>query len=736
MPTARMAPLLRHMHKLAGADGRLSDAELLESFRCHHDGDAFRVLVQRHGPMVLGVCRRALGPGPDCEDAFQATFLVLVRKAKRIRRPELLGNWLFGAARRIALKAKARSIRDAQRRRPLDEQVASPVCDTIRHDDASQIIDDAVARLPAKYRIPIVLCYLQGQSQADAATRLGCAVSTVSTRIARAKARLRTLLIRQGMTAASAMHMAALSPQSLTVSVPAQLALATRAAAIATASGTGAIPLSILALTKGLGDTMILHSWKLVGVALLTLSVGGTMTGMTLGWLPIGTNMGPTIVAAAPLEVAVTDPVENLPSDDPPKLPDDPERPAHVVMTENFVVSGAPEDEAKLIGKSAEEWRRKFAEQWLRAELPVWTGKCPITVELMPKGSRGATTFQFNFPDKPYILKMRLTGSLAGILSTALPREVMHTVLASHFGKPIPRWADEGVAVFAADFEAQARYDAAFERLLQKGNVLTMSQMFATKDYNERDNPNTLHAQGLSVVSFLVGRRDRPTFVQFLYRGMEDGWDTAVKDVYDFASIEAMETAWLKDLEQRRKSAADAQPFIEPDTTPPNNLPPVTTPPSPARAPDNQPPATTSPPPAPITDSSSSATIPLPFDSQPQAIRAVIDDEGRLVLKSFTPKPDFKPTLAKPSPAPSNSPRREYTRRFSILDVRGFVVKNHRLDEVELRRFAGLLRAERVVIVMYVDGPREELENLLLIAQDDTIVLLLPRPRPPATGGP
>jgi hypothetical protein len=87
-------------------------------------------------------------------------------------------------------------------------------------------------------------------------------------------------------------------------------------------------------------------------------------------------------------------------------------------------------------------------------------------------------------------------------------------------------------------------------------------------------------------------------------------------------------------------------------------------------------------------------------------------------------------------PPPPDSPRQEIVRRFSILDVRGCLVKNHRLDEVELRRFADLLRAERAVIVTYADAPREELENYLLIAQDDTIVLLLPRPRVPTLGGP
>src|SRR5262249_48992947 len=148
----------------------------------NQDADAFRLLVQRHGPMVLGICRRALGAGPDSEDAFQATFLVLVRKAGRIRQPEQLGNWLFGVARRISLRARSRRMRDAQRRRQLDDQLALRFESRTQRDDISELIDDAVSRLPTKYRLPIVLCFLQGQSQADTAAQLGCAESTISTR--------------------------------------------------------------------------------------------------------------------------------------------------------------------------------------------------------------------------------------------------------------------------------------------------------------------------------------------------------------------------------------------------------------------------------------------------------------------------------------------------------------------------------------------------------------------------
>ena len=624
MPTAMMTPLVRHLHKLAGADERLSDAELLNLFCRDQDAHAFRLLVQRHGPMVLGICRRALGMSPDCEDAFQATFLVLVRKAKRIRRPELLGNWLFGVARRIALRAKSRAIRESLRRRPLDDQFVSRDGNPNRNDGITEVIDDAVARLPAKYRVPIVLCCLQGHSQADAAERLGCAVSTISTRIARAKARLRAYLMRQGMTAASAMQMASLTPELLAATVPAQLGLATRTAATALGGGAaGTIPVSILALTKGIGDAMILHSWKLVGAAVIAVTVGGTMTGVSRGWLPSEPRNGPS--------ATFTHRVESQPSDDPPKPRENTERPSFNHSSENFMIANAGDAEARVILNAAEEWREKLARQWIGAELPNWPKKCPITARLDGNGSAGATTFNFDFKGGVEFVSMRLSGSLVGVLGIALPHEVMHTVLATHFKKPLPRWADEGAAVIAAESEETTKYHASFDALHQLNKHLSLRRLFAVKDFNEVDNVILVYAQGATVTRFLVERKDRPTFLRFLSAGMNSGWESAAKDIYDFASIEAMEQAWLKNIEDR-KSVGDAQPFREP---------------------------------AESLGQKSNANSPLPFENRAQVARAVIDDEGRLVLKALVAKPNQNP-----------GSRRRIHRESSSSFLSGIVVKN------------------------------------------------------------
>jgi RNA polymerase sigma factor (sigma-70 family) len=175
------------------------DGALLARFSDDGDEAAFEVLVQRHGPMVLGVCRRYLGAGPDAEDAFQAIFLLLARRAATIRNPDAVGAWLYAVACDVAGRArKARSQRE--RARVLTERDAARTDPaTTEWRELRPVLDEELGRLPEKYRAPVILCYLEDRSNAEAAEQLGWPVGTVKGRLARARSLLQTRLARRGV---------------------------------------------------------------------------------------------------------------------------------------------------------------------------------------------------------------------------------------------------------------------------------------------------------------------------------------------------------------------------------------------------------------------------------------------------------------------------------------------------------------------------------------------------------
>ena len=190
-----------------GVVGDLSDGQLLERFTTGHREAAelaFHSLVERHGPMVLRVCRRLLDDPNDAEDAFQATFLVLLRRARAIRDRGSVAAWLHGVAARVATRARVESAR----RKRIERQGIRPTIG--RNDDPDRLdletlIDVELARLPEKYRRPVVLCYLEGLTHEGAAARLGWPVGTVRGRLSRARDLLRSRLTRRGVTASAAL---------------------------------------------------------------------------------------------------------------------------------------------------------------------------------------------------------------------------------------------------------------------------------------------------------------------------------------------------------------------------------------------------------------------------------------------------------------------------------------------------------------------------------------------------
>src|SRR4051812_11735306 len=236
-----------------GVMGTWTDERLVAQFLSGRGGNeaAFRVLLRRHGPMVLGICRRTLGDSHLAEDAFQATFLVLVKKARTIGDCDLLANWLYGVAQRVARKAKAQ----AARRRVVEQHAAEQAAGTSERSDQAElrsVIDEEIRRLPERYRAPLVLCHLEGLTHHEAARQLGCPVGTIESRLSRARERLRCGLSRRGLAPASAALAAVFAPSDASAA-PAHLIEATLRAAtqlLSGRAGTGAASTMALALAQ------------------------------------------------------------------------------------------------------------------------------------------------------------------------------------------------------------------------------------------------------------------------------------------------------------------------------------------------------------------------------------------------------------------------------------------------------------------------------------------------------
>jgi RNA polymerase sigma factor (sigma-70 family) len=273
-----MSSVLRHLCRAAllpRGDGP-SDADLLESFLSRRDEAAFEALLRRHGPMVLGVCRRVLGNRHDAEDAFQATFLVLVRKAASIRPRELVGNWLWGVAYRTALKARAMNAkrRTKEREAQVAPRLSLPLNGAL--EEMLERLDAALGRLPEAYKAPIVLCELEGRSRKEVARTLGLPEGTLSWRLAQAKKMLAKKLSRHGPALSGGAVAAVLSQGAASAALSPSLLTSTRKAGLQLAAGqalVGSVPPKVISLTQGVLKAMLLTKLKVaswaVGVALL-----------------------------------------------------------------------------------------------------------------------------------------------------------------------------------------------------------------------------------------------------------------------------------------------------------------------------------------------------------------------------------------------------------------------------------------------------------------------------------
>jgi RNA polymerase sigma factor (sigma-70 family) len=288
----RVGAILQHVRGVAAAESaaRLPDQQLLERFVARHDESAFAALVRRHGPMVLGVCRRVLHQQQDAEDAFQATFLILARKAGSIRSRESVGSWLYRVAYHRAVDAKARDAKwRSDERRGRDVPQGDPLAD-LTWRELRAVLDEELQCLPEQYQAPLVLCYLEGKTQDEAACQLGWSKGTFRRRLEQGRQRLHGRLLRRGVTLAAALCATALSQGAGSAAAPALVDATLRAARVFAAGKAGAagvVSTRVAALVEGGLKAMGGAQLKGVMALVLALSLLATAAGVFAQQAPV-----------------------------------------------------------------------------------------------------------------------------------------------------------------------------------------------------------------------------------------------------------------------------------------------------------------------------------------------------------------------------------------------------------------------------------------------------------------
>lgn len=278
MPATSVAALLHHVRRVLG-DRPAPDGVLLEQFARHADGDAFAALMRRHGPLVWSVSRRCTRHEQDAEDVYQATFLMLARKAGAIRKSSSVGSWLYGVAHRLALRTRT----EAARRRLREERAAIPAtaasADDVTWRELREVLDEELARLPDKYRAPLLACYFEGMTQEEAARQLGWTPRSVKDRLERGRNRLRIRLAKRGVTLSMTLAGSMLAGGLATAAAPPSLAESTLRAAVLSALRrplAGAASARALVLAQGGLKTMLAGKFSVLALGLAAaLLLGG-----------------------------------------------------------------------------------------------------------------------------------------------------------------------------------------------------------------------------------------------------------------------------------------------------------------------------------------------------------------------------------------------------------------------------------------------------------------------------
>jgi RNA polymerase sigma factor (sigma-70 family) len=272
-----------------------TDGHLLHGFLTQKEDRAFEALVRRHGPMVLGVCRRVLGHAHDAEDAFQATFLVLVRKAHSLAGRHTIGNWLYGVAFHTALKARAAKAK----RRERESQVRTMIhIESPRDEDADwqRLLDQELSRLPNRNREPVVLCDLEGKTRREAARLLNLPDGTLSGRLTTARRLLARRLARRGVALSGGALAATLAQSMSSACVPSPLIVSTVKAATMIASGqmaAGVISANVYNLTEGVMSAMIIAKFKFAAALVIALGLAAGGSYLVAGATPQAAGEAP-----------------------------------------------------------------------------------------------------------------------------------------------------------------------------------------------------------------------------------------------------------------------------------------------------------------------------------------------------------------------------------------------------------------------------------------------------------
>lgn len=234
---------------------------------------------------------------------------------------------------------------------------------------------------------------------------------------------------------------------------------------------------------------------------------------------------------------------------------------AEKATSENFEVVAPTRQMAETFAKAAEQYRKEKALEWLGEEMPRWKERCPLVVEVNPTRTGGATTFTFSPRGGVVQQDMKIFGKVDALLESVLPHEVTHTVLAHHFGVPVPRWADEGGSVLSENDNERLEHDIKCREFLNAERGIPLRHLLPMKEYPK--DTIVLYAQGYSVSSYLIekgggGLDGRRKFLAFLETGMAKGgknWDAAVKSHYSFDGVDDLQEKWIGSLRDSRPVA-------------------------------------------------------------------------------------------------------------------------------------------------------------------------------------